>query len=754
MFPHPASAPVADAPSADPSSARTNLLYALSLEGDARASAMETVIDAASRDMEPFRRAWAECDGMLYGDQHGRYNESLGTWDKRAPAPSNKIVRLDLNHILPLVQHAVSIHTAEPLNIGCAAATSELSDQEAAKTADAILWHYYNRLDGEALRQEQAALSISHGNAWVYPFWDPSAGPIVETMQFAGEPSYAPDGSFVPPEIVRSAKVLGDLGMAIFSGFEVTCDPAGTTRDPGSWINIRTEVSLDQVLSDPTIPQEVKDKLQSQQPTGGDGNEYQQRLQGLHPRSTHPDVVGSPPIGRANRETFLLDRTFVKATAAHPRGLELIHAQGVMLYGGDNPRYPPQGPLGKGQPWPDWPFPVFPFRNYLVPGVMHGQGDVVRLIPPQKALNGAVSKELMIVRRTAHSTLVMPKGVKFSRTDEPDQQIEVPTTLQPNQVFYLAGPQAPQGLVDFEARMRDTMEYIIGLNAATLGRLPSSETPAAGIKALQQRDLGRRQPIQNRWTRQWSKVWGYALELLRRHVRDERLVMIVGTNKRSSAMVFTGSKIAAGTDVVVFDDFARPRDPAMRIVWAKSLFEMGLIDAQNPVERGELRELMGLGNLARFDESLRSDRDKQTREVLALYRGEDAPIDFWENDNDHLAVLTVEMNTEQYTDRTRVLPTDPMETVAQKMKVKAAFEAHYRGHLEWQQFKQQFGLLAAAQTMGQAPGQGQATAPGGGPSPGGPAMDGVPGGAAGAPAAAPPPQAGPEQMAMAGGMAA
>jgi len=730
--------------------ARTSLWHALEQpDKDARAAALETLVGTASRDMESLRKAWSECDGMLYHDQWGRYDDATRQWAPRGPAPSNKIVRLDLNHIHPLVQHAVSIHTAEPLNIGCAAATSELSDREAAKTADAILWHYYERLDGEALRQEQAELSICQGTAYVYPYWNPGAGRIEERVEFAGEPSFDEAGNFVPPEIRRiPLPPAGELGMAIYSGFEVTWDPAATTRDPGMWCDIATEVSLDEVLSDPTIAQDVKDRLTSVQPTAQDGLEYQQRRQAMHPRSSDPHGFGPPAVGKTSRETLILHRTFVRATGQFPRGLEILHAQGVELYSGDNPKFPPAGPLGKGQPWPDWPFPVYPFRNYVVPGTWHGQGDVVRVIAPQKALNGAVSKELMIVRRVAHATLVVPKGVNFHRTDEVDQQIEVPTTLQPNQVFYLNGPQAPQGLVDFERRQRETMEYLFGLNAATLGRLPSSEIPAKGIQQLQQRDIGRRQPIQNRWTRQWSKVWGHALELIRRHVTDERLITIVGANKRASAMVFTGSKIAAGTDVVVFDDYARPRDPAMRIVWMKSMFEMGLLDPTNPVERGEARELMGLASMNRFDESLRSDREKQTREILALYRGEPQLVEFWENDNDHLAVLTVEMNSEQYATATTPQPGDQMQQIAQKQAVKAVFEEHFRGHLEMRQFKSAFGMLAAAQqAQAQQPagamGPGAATPPAGAPAPGG-----APAPPAGPPAAPPPVQA------PAGGMAA
>lgn len=662
----------------------------------ARASALVSLVEQANRDREPFHQIWTESDGMCFGDQWGAYNIANRTWSPRAPAPSNKIVRLELNHIHGLVQTAVALHCAETQSWGVAARTSELSDTEAAKVGADLVDYYQSELQHEEMRQFQAAACIVTGTCYVMPFWDSAAGRITSRQQMTAAPVFsAANEMTVEPQFSLVSQAEGDLRMRFFSDYQVTVETGSTPTNPPMWMATQEMVPLAELLAHPAIPDATKSKLSVETPFSHTALRYEAARQAMSPRSGYASEIGgySAQFG-FQREGVCVTRIFVRATPRFPLGREYLCAGGALLWEDDNPRYPKLNEIG--EKWPAWPFPIFVFRNYAVTGSWYGQGDVVRMIGPQKTMNGSISKEVVYVRRLSNSILVKPKGVNFQPSDEVDQVMEVPSSVLPGQVHYLNQPSAPMQLTNMEQRMYAVMQRQIGIDDATLGSMPSANAPASAVEKLKQSSIGRRRPIENRWSRTWADCYAYGLFLLRRHVVEERILQIVGLNRRTSTLAFSRAKLASGMDIKVYEDFARPRDPAQRAVWAQTLIGLGLVDPKNPDERAEMQKMMGAGGMVRFSDRLTRHREKAERENFQMYHGQMPTVAYHEDDNEHLAGHYGEMDSEEFELKTRPSPEDTPEITQQKFKVKSAFEQHCRMHLQQQAQKQM--AMAASMT--------------------------------------------------------
>lgn len=681
----------------------TDLLAALLMEDpDGRAQSLESLVKRASRSLDSRRRIWAECDGMVYHDQWGRLDDVNGSWQPRGPAPSNRVVRIENNVLYPMLERRTSLLTSEKLNLGVRAATSEGKDAAAAKGGDKILRYAWEHLDMEGHRQEIIESCGVLGNWYLHPMWDDTAGPLVTEERAHVDPETGE-----PLGISVEEYPVGDVVMESLSPYEVIADTAATNREPGMWIAAHRMVPLQILRNSPKFDPGMLEGLVPDG-LGRDGAEYVARRQSLHPRSDDP--WGSLQDSLLDRESVLVTTLYVRRTGQFPRGRMFIIAGGKELYAGDNPMYPQQGEPNKAIP--EWPYPIFPFRDHVVPGSFHGQGCVVRGIGPQKTINGAISKAVLQIRKASHPTLIKPKGIDFTKSDEPDQQVSVNPQLPPGSIYYLQSPQFPQETFQLIEHELSMLELIFGVNEATQGALPSADTSGRAIEALQQQNFGRLGPVQMRHTRQFANVMTYVLRLYQRHCEIGRQVEISGEDRRTEVVVFNEATMSTGLDVIVFDDLMRPRDPARRLVWAQTLAQIGLYRPDDPRHRAALAQLVGFGDIEGFEETtLRGDYDKQERENLRLLAGEPVEVNFWEDDQEHLASMTNEMNSEGWRTATTPLPTDPPQVQQQKLLAQQIWMQHYQAHLQQQATKQQ---QAMAAQMPQMP------APQGAPGPGAP----------------------------------
>lgn len=673
----------------------------------------------------------------MYGDQWGSYDVETGAWRNRTPVPEKKLTRIDLNHMEPICSDVAALQCQDPPNFKATAGTDASAAASAQQAADELVDWMWEKdgYDAKNLMLREAA--AVYGNWYLFPRWDTTAGRLVEQVTGHEWVMSDPDPiSGVPGgmKLLETKEMLreGAFEDALVSCFAGIPDPCAKEDWDGEGFVIHEQMSMAQAKA--LYPQHASSFQASSHPGGNEAAYFETRLHNASPRAGGINTQDDHAARKVDSWTI-----FVRTSADFYRGRWIVIVCNKIVYEEDNPVYPSDQEEALGEEFPEYHWPVWKFSHKIIAGSYLGQGLAVRMIGAQKKLNGVASKKLHMLKRTSHPTLVKPSRANFVKSDEPDQQINVPNDLPPGAIYYLNAPGIPQELQLEERLSVEQMERIAGLHAGSRGE---SEGGDSGTKQRQlfQRDLGRIAAIKYRNDRQLAQAFSYKLRIWRRHATTDRTIRIVGENGAVAVRSMNMSTIAAGTDVVVYQDTQMPKDPAARMLHIKTAIETKIVDPTDPIQRQGLAEAVGLGMHKHFESTLFSDRRNAHDENLKMYDGQDPVVEFWHDDMQHLAAHYSEMNTERWIRAATPLPTDAPEIAQRKAQTRARYLRHVGAHQNAMKAKK----LAAEQAAGLAPP----------PQPSGVAPQQPPGpGAAAAPPsqpAGPPPGAAPSPSAPAG----
>lgn len=677
----------------------------------ARASALVALCqqwESAVRHLWP---AWHEAGGMVYGDQFGSYNAQMGVWQQRTPAPERKVTRLELNHMQPICADVASLQVQDLPNMRAAAPNETASAASASLAADQLVWWMWEQGNYDKKNLELREAAAVYGNAFLWPRWDPSGGRLVQQLK-GYEPVPGPiDPMTGVPSSIANRPIYEMVREGCFEDRIVSCfagiyDPCARDEWDGEGFVIHEQMSL----TDAERNYPGHDFRTQASPSAQEGAFYENQLANLAPRIGGGMAKDDHAARKVDHWTI-----FVRTSDAFYRGRCVVIVDNKIVHEDDNPVYPSEEEEAKGEEFPAYHWPVWRFAHFTVAGSSYGQGVAIRMIGAQKKLNGIVSKVLHMLKRTSHPTLIKPSRAQFIKTDEPDQQINVPSDLPPNAIYYLDSPGIPQELPLEEQRAVEQMERIAGLHAGSRGQ---SESGDSGTKTrlLFQRDIGRLGPIKFGHDKQIGQAFAYKLREWRRRATTKRTIRIVGADKAISVRSMDSSNIAANTDIVVFSDAGLPRDPSQRMMHVEKAVQLGIVDPKDPIQRAGLAEVVGLaGTFRKWQATLYADRRCAEDENIRMYDGEVPTVEFWQDDLQHLAAHFAEMNTEDWRRATTPLPEDDPQTAMKKTQIRQIWIDHVKATQDSMKIK-----------AGGAP-------PGAGPSPG--ALPVAPGG--------PPPMLGP-----------
>lgn len=724
--PAPGAPPTADVAPADPREPdRSSLVGACQIEDkEERGKAIVAVMERWETAVRHLWPAWHEAGGMTYGDQHGEYNAQLGAWQERKPAPARKVTRIDLNHMEPICSDVASLQCQDPPNMRATAPTDATASQSAAVAADQLVWWMWETEDYDEINLQIREAAAVYGTVYVFPRWDPTAGRRVEQVTGYEEEPGPPDPlTGLPTSMglreVREMVPEGAFDDAIVSCFAGVPDPNSKAMWDGEGFGIHERMSMARAAE--LYPEHAEHFQPTGSASGHEGQYYENRMHNASPRTGGLNAKDD----HAKRE---LDAwtVFLRSCGPFYRGKWLVIIGNRIVYEEDNPVYPTEEEEKKGEGFPTYHWPVFKFRHKRVAGSFFGQGIAIRMIGPQKKLNFAASKKLHMLKRDAHPTLVSPKGANFVKTDEPDQHVQIGKDIPPGSIYYLSYPGIPQDIQLEERLSVEQMERIAGLHAGSRGE---SESGDSGTKTRQlfQRDLGRLANIKYLADKQLGRVFAYKLRLWRRHATVARTIQVVGENHATQAKSFDMASIAAGTDILVFQDAGLPRDPAARMLHIEKAVQLKIVDPTDPTQRAGLAELIGLaGSLPGWQSSLIIDRKCAADEDIRMYDGETCTVEFWHDDLQHLAKHFTEMNSEGWRRATEPLPNDPPQVVQEKLRLRLRFVGHVQTHqLQIQKKKAGIATVQGPGPAGSAP----LPAPGGaapGPMPAGPGPAAMP----------------------------
>jgi len=575
-----------------------------------------------------YYREVTEIGAMVNGAQFGFWNKAQQRFVSVADSTDENVIRIPVNQLKPAGDQATAMMTAERPIFGASAATSEGSDSAAAEISDAIMesmWRF--QCLGEMYR-DTANDAFNLGTAFLLAEWDTERG------GFRHEMSVGDDGEPVDEWLPN-----GDCKFTVVQRDQVAFDPAAKTPQEGAFVSIRRSMSRAYLIE--AYPEFAKELRK-----GYDRNRFE--------RSEDYLARYSPPTGRADSagsgtdDSLLTYTVFYSATRKMPHGKAIIVTDdGLILHEGDNDVYPTEEEVEQGEQWPSINWPLFTLRGDRRGNSPWGRGRMLDAIPIQKAVNGMFSKAVQHGALIANAKPYLPKGLDFKWTDAPGQVIRYSRAFQPNSFGYLNPPPMPPDYLNIVSMGREIIENIIGINAASNGSSPTADASGRLSENLQERDQTRMAPIKASIDEIWAQIMTYALRLMRRYASHERRVQIVGENGVTAMKLFDRSALAAGTDVLVYNDQSIPRDPSRRMLWLMNFSTM-LANAKDEQQRALLLDLARLRDFRSYLEKQSPHRVKALRHNRMLELGEVPIPDPWDHALTHRATLEEYLCSESY----------------------------------------------------------------------------------------------------------
>ena len=578
-------------------------------------------------DQTWYYREAVESLAFYSGAQWGYWSDRESRYISKPEPRSLDQVRLTIPAIKPVVDQATALLTQESPIFGAAAAKDEAQDSAASEAANSILDYYWRQYRLVELYRDSARDALVTGTVPILVEWDSAAGAqIVKThpdpMTGAPVPEFtmvedptAPEGFKVEP----ARKRQGDLKFTMLMREQVAFEPGAKRDTDGLGVCI-----LDEWL-DSDLRHAYPEKF-----NGEDGPEAGGRDDGQHgDYERAKDAERSSPMGRGSasgsdaksgtkkRRVYTF---YVPSCDDYPLGKMIRVTEGYEpLVEEENPVYPKDAE--PDELWPRQKSPVFFVRCDNRTTSPWGRGRVVDAIGPQRALNGVVSKFVQHVATIANTKITLPKGLDEEWDDQIGQVLRLSRLTPPGQIGYLTPPNLPQEFLVGWERLKGEIEYIFGINSATLGQAPTSDASGRLVQKLQGQDMGRIAPVKRSIDQTWGEIMRYSLFLFRRHADEKRKILVVGENDQVSVQFFDRSDLAAGTDVLVFNDQSVPRDPAQRGLWLQQ-FTQTLQMVQEPNWRRMLMRMYRVKDFEGFLEDLDPDEQKARRLCQLIVLGQ------------------------------------------------------------------------------------------------------------------------------------
>lgn len=664
-----------------PKEERAELLYAIVADAE----------DARSRDLWK----WDRDRAFVAGDQDGKISHTgyarTYKWE-RSPRVREEVRRWKrtVNHIGKISAQIRALLTQERPAFDAMAGSSEGADSATARSVKFVLQWMRRRHDLETKQANCSQGAHDVGTRFLHVTFDKTAGGLVEKedgfdeIPEVTEPTLDPVTGEHFDEVVEAARVepkytmapSGDVSFIEREPEEIVYPAyANPFRDP-EWICVKEYLPLSTV-------QDRYGDLDFD--VGHDDRE---------PSIGSFGLSNMPGVGRNSvfdhEKLCLIYIMYVKRSSAFPLGREIVFQKELLIEEGENPVYPLDG---EPQAWfPNHNFPVFPFRWIVDPKSPYGISGTSQLIDLQLDVNGFVSKQAMIAAKISHARRKVPRGTPFIQSDDPMATIEYPQTKGPDSIRWEDPPQFPHELILLPNDRIEQMNDVSGVTAAIQGQA-NAEDSGIKVRQLKQSAQGRLGPIKVAHDQAMARALLHAVNLLRRHLDTEQVMLVVGENNRTAVETFKQANLASMIDIYPVNN-PLSSDPTSKMLQMQQLVQM-LGQTQDPVLQSRIVAALNLDEVLQLQDEMGVHRDRALSEELRIARGEQVAVDPFDDDLSHIAVHTTERLSE--------------EGQASDPQVQQMREMHIQQHM--QQMAQKMGSQQPAPTQGQPSQAGSPTQP-------------------------------------------
>lgn len=358
-------------------------------------------------------------------------------------------------------------------------------------------------------------------------------------------------------------------------------------------------------------------------------------------------------------------------------------------------------------------YPVTKFEH-VPTGRFYGDSVINDLIPIQKEFNRTRSQLIEAKNRMAKPQLIAQRGsIDTSKvTSEPGLIIQYTPGYQPPTPLPLTA--MPAYVTQELDRCQADMDDISSQHEVSRGQTPPGVSAATAISFLNEQDETKLAFSIASIEEGCERIGGHLLSHADQFWESERMIRVVGDNGTYETMMFSQKHLKSNTDLKIEAGSAMPTSLAAKQAFITELGKMGWVQPQQAMR------YLGLAETGRMYEDLTIDLRHQERENLRMARGEEVPVNTWDNDAAHIEALNTFRKKQQF----EYLPD----------ATKELFERHYMLHMQRMASKQGTPTLPGEPVPPPPGGDG---APGGPPPPGG---GGPPGGSPMPPPPMPPPR--------------
>lgn len=613
---------------ADKSSSTTNLdLTQVPTDDiDQMASKINTFYDADSSVKTQLSWSWERNQMMLDGKQWLTYDTNSATggqWKRLAVSKqSDYIPRPVTNYLFSDYQTIKSYLLKNRPRSKVFPNTRDYKDKNAAKLSDLVLEVNWERLHEDTQYEIAAANAVCYGTVFKKSYWDTSSLLMVKVPKMQQIPTTDPNtGAImgmtevqaVDPETKQplfEELPLGELNTSVIEPYRIALDPLAMHLGEARWIMEYSVQPLDWVKE--TYGKEgpgYTGKAQDVQPETNLSGSLRRWFQLKNSSGVKEGTLG---VNANQSSDIMIENACVvkeyyeRPSAQHPKGRLIVVAGSLTVYSGDSPY--------DGNEVGDW-HPYSDFRWEIVPGRFWGKSPLDDAIEPQKRINSIDSLIVLNRKTMAVPQKLIPNGSGIAPgtwTGRPGQEIYYRTDGQASpSVIPAMGLDAS---VSAERKQtREDMKEIVGSIDILKGDRPPGVNAASALSLLYEVGTGKLYPSLYRWAKfveaDQKKQLKIVAKMYREH-RPEFIRALAAKNHTLSPMDinnFLGSSLYDNCNVVVEAGSNIPKLQAARQATLMELAQMGLLNLQNPVNRIQFQNEMGVQG---YDGDIGPDKER------------------------------------------------------------------------------------------------------------------------------------------------
>jgi len=490
------------------------------------------------------------------------------------------------------------------------------------------------------------------------------------------------------PAMGRKGKMKGGVKGSVPSVFHVRPDPTGKIRDDWRWLVELIEVTEDEILE--KFKNVTKEILKE---AVGEGRNEADKFVGMN-----------EPIEDKDREeaTHIVAYYWEKATKKYPEGRLIIAITGTNIVLWAKKNKPGLGEI-----------PYFHYGYKRSGNSMWHTGPYQHVQPIQREINRTVSiisehHEGWRAKMAAAPGAVIKDG---AFTEDSFEILEVDLTK--GDIKPVVMPELSPQITAYRDYLMTAFNLVSNVHEVSYSQLPkyASRAPATLFSMMLEQENMKLDPMVKRMNQTVLDEAKFKLRLAKEYYKTERLISIVGENRKAQVEYFKGADLDGHFDVKLEIGISLNQS---RTVKQRLLLELKQMGA--PIDWNKVFRLLEEGDVS---EELREDIADETR---ATRENQSFINETWNKPfKDGGIMIYVHDNHEIHLDK----HTDLMKSEeVQKWKPEAiaALDAHTNNHwaLFMEQMKMQMKMMMQAQQEQQ--GQGQGGSPVGGSPPANPQM--------------------------------